>query len=74
MMTSGQKEIERDRGAGGDRLKWKMRKLQQTEKVVLSSEIKEMKLWYRSVLLLVDSPEDRGDADDCQQEKPRERW
>ena len=31
-----------------------------------------MKLWYRSVLLLVDSPEDRGDADDYQQEKPRE--
>ena len=40
MMTSGQKKIERDRGAGDDRLNWKMRKLQQIEKEMLSSEIK----------------------------------
>ena len=41
MMTSGQKEIERDRGAGGDRLKWKMKKLQQTEKVVTGEKEKK---------------------------------
>ena len=40
MMTSGQKKIERDRGAGDDQLNWKMRKLQQIEKEMLSSEIK----------------------------------